>query len=109
MTPLTKEQIYNLLDPDWWLKADTDISPPGGTEPYQITPAVTLYFQNPTGNYYSYPVLGALDSDEADNFTNYIENYLMVQASVYLENMKCVGNITNTAPKEYQVFPIYFK
>jgi hypothetical protein len=109
MTPLTKEQIYDLLDANWWLKADTDISPPGGTNPAQITPAVTLYFQTPNGNYYSYPVLGVLDSGEADNFTDYVENYLMVQASVYLENMKCSGNITNVAPKQYQSLPIYYK
>ncbi len=109
MTPLTKEQIYGLLDPNWWLDINTNISPPGSTQPAQITPSVTIYFTNPTGQYFSYPIVGALDSDESDNLTDYIENYLMVQASVYLENCKCTGNVTNIAPKSYNPLPIYFK
>lgn len=85
------------------------VSPPGATQPQQMFPTATLFFTDTSGNYVSYPVGGYVDSQAQDNLDDYIAYQLIPQAAQYLYNCRCTGNITNIAPPEYQVYPIYYK
>lgn len=108
MTPLTIEEIYNDLNPDWWI---TDlISPPGGLSNQQQAPSTMLYFTVPAGTYASFASQGNVDAlRSALDVSSYVETILMWEAAGALYNADCTGNITNVQPSAYQVFPIYFK
>ncbi len=106
LTRLNKDEIYNLLDPSWWIDNSQFLD--GST--FQ---SANIYFQDTIGNYHYYCSTGP--SPENSNYsvdpttrTYYIE-YLMRDSANWLYNGQCSGNISNIEPKEYQPIPIYFK
>lgn len=104
---LTKDDIYNLLNYDWWI----DNQQFEGGAYYQ---SANIYFQDTIGNYHYYCSTGACPQNPdytIDPTTReyYIKNYLMRDTANWLANGQCSGGITNIEPKEYQPLPIYFK
>lgn len=108
MQPLNLQDCYNALDYTWWI----DAYPLGTTGP--VYPTTMIYFEMPASLYGVYVSTGPLiltDLQTEDPTTReyYVKNNLMWDTAKYLYNSKCVGNVTNTRPKEFQSFPIYFK
>ena len=108
MQPLTLSQIYDALDPTWWV----DAYPLGTTGP--VYPTTMIYFTNPSGTYGNYVSTGPMiltENQTEDPTTReyYISNNLMWDTARYLHLSQCTGNVTNIQPPEFQVFPIYYK
>lgn len=82
---MTKEQIYEALEPYWWQNGYT-----------------MVYFLTKDGEYGDYPSYGFNTSDE------YID-YLRQDTANYLYISGCTGGITNIKPKVFDPKPIYFK